>query len=151
MGETGSRGWTLARSGGNWLLGNDDFRIVLQLVKAAVGNDVAWIDALDGGLAGIHNAWRDIADLGGVILDYVDKRGLAIMLNGRGRNQRDSLQGGHQQPGVYELIGKQGIVLVVEKRPQPDRTRGGIDLVVEGQEFSAGDLGLLGAIENVDR
>src|SRR5580704_3843127 len=135
MAETGSRGLTLARSGGQRLLGNYDLRIVLQLVKAAVGNHVRWIDTFDGGLTGIRDAWLDVADLGGIILDDVDKRGLAIMLNGRGRNQSDSLQGIHQQSGVYELVGKQRVVLVIEERPQPDRPCGGIDLVVEGKEL----------------
>src|ERR1700733_13278197 len=106
MGETGSRGLTLARGGGSWLLGDYNLRVVLQLVKAAVGYNIPGIDAFNGGLACIRDAGLDISDLGGIVLNDVDECGLAIMLNRRSRNQSDALQGVDQQPGVYELVRK---------------------------------------------
>src|SRR5208283_4258219 len=68
-----------------------------------------------------------------VILNDINKRRLPVVLNGGGRNQSNALQGVHQQPGVYKLIGK--------KR---------VDLVIEGEELSAGDFSLLSSIESIE-
>src|SRR5271156_1768581 len=150
MGETGSRGWTFAGSTRKRLLGNRDLRIVLQLVKAAVCNDVPGVDAFDSGLPGVRDTWLDVANLSRAILDEVNECGLAIMLNGGSRNQRDPLQSVHQQPGVHELVGEQTVVFVIEERPQLHRTCSGIDLVVEGQQLSGRDLCQLRPIKGVD-
>src|SRR5580704_1814775 len=99
MVATDSRGRASAGASGR-LLGNYDLRVVLQLLKAAGGNYVSWIDAFDGGLTGVRDARLDVADLCRIVLDQVDKSGLAVMLNGGGRNQRDPLQRLHPQPGV---------------------------------------------------
>src|ERR1700685_299618 len=150
MGETGSRSWTLAGSRGRRLLGNCDLRIVLQLLKAAVRNYVPGIDALDCSLAGVRDTWLDVANLGCAVQDDVDECGLAIVLNGRGRNECYPFQGVHKQPGVDELVGEQSIVFVIEERAQFDRSGSGIDLVVEGEELSGGDFSQLRPIIGVD-
>src|SRR5271163_3695778 len=113
MVATDSRGCASARGCGR-LLGNYDLGFVLQFLKAAVGNYISRIDAFDGGLARVGDAWFDVADLRRILLDQVDKCVLAVMLNRRTRNQRDPLQRLHQEPGVYELVGKQRFVLVIE-------------------------------------
>src|SRR5580692_843148 len=96
MGEMGSRSGTLASGTWKRLFGNRDLRIVLQLFKTAVGNDVPGINAFDGGLAGVCDAWLDVANLSDAVLDEIDECGLAVMLNSGGRNQRDPLPCVHQ-------------------------------------------------------
>src|SRR5580704_8847490 len=150
MGETGSRSWALARSTRKRLFGNRDLRIVLQLFKAAVCNNVPGVDAFDSSLPGVRDTWLDVAYLSRAVLDEVDERGLAVMLNGGSGNQRDPLQSVHQQPGVYELVGEQSVVFVIEERPQLHRTCSGIDLVVESQELSGRDLRQLRPIKGID-
>ena len=66
----------------------------------------------------------------------INKRGLAVVLNGRSRNQRDTLFGIHQQPGIHELVGKERVVLVIEERAHLHGPGGGIDLIVEGKELA---------------
>src|SRR5208282_2995851 len=113
MVETGSRRWTLARRSGQRLLGNYDLRVVLQFLKAAGGNHISRINARDRSLPSVRDPSLDVADLGCVILDEVNKCGLPVVLNGGGRNQRNSLQSVHHQLGIYELIGEQGIIFVI--------------------------------------
>src|SRR5208282_6708537 len=150
MGATGSRGLTLARGGRKRLLGDHDLRIVLQFVEATVGDHVSRIDAGHSGQASIGDASLDVADLRRVILNDINKRRLPVVLNGGGRNQSNALQGVHQQPGVYKLIGKKRVVLVIEERTHLDSAGGGIDLVIEGEELSAGDFSLLSSIESIE-
>src|SRR5580700_1485619 len=150
MGATGSRGLALAGCSGKRLFGNYDLRIILQLVKAAIGHHIAGVDTRHRGHIRVSDTRLDITNLRRVVLDNVYERRLAVVLNGGGRNQRDSLQGVHQQPGVYELVGKQRAVFVFEEGSHLDRAGGGIDLVIEGQQFSRGQLGLLTPVESVD-
>jgi len=54
----------------------------------------------------------------------------------------------HQQPRIYELVGKSASS-GWERRLQLDRARGGVDLVVEGEDLSRRDPLLLCPIERV--
>ena len=47
-------------------------------------------------------------------------------------------------------LGNRAPCLIVEDCPQLNRTRGGINQIVEGQKFSRGYLGLLCPIESID-
>src|SRR5271163_3678041 len=89
MGGTDSRG--LIPRGGSRLrsFGNDDLGVILQLVKTAVGYNITRVDAGNRRLAPIRYAGLDVTDLSGVILNEIDERNLAIMLNRRGGNERD--------------------------------------------------------------
>src|SRR5208282_3399664 len=149
MDGTGSRGLTLARGSGQRLLGNYDLRVILQLVKTTVGYNVSRVDAGHRRVATVGDAGLDVANLGRVILNDIDECSLAIMLDGRRRNYRDTLQSVYQQPRIHELVGEEGIVFVVEERPHLNRASGGVDLVVEGEELASAELGLLRAIESI--
>ena len=62
----------------------------------------------------VGNPRLDAAHVSEIVLNHIDKRCLAILLNGRRGNQRHSLQRIHQQPRIYKLVGEERIVLVVE-------------------------------------
>ena len=136
--------------GRSWqgLVGDDDFCLVLQLVKAAVGYDIAGVDA--GHLSGIAvgDAGLDGPHLGDIILQDVDKRCIAIVLYGGCRYQRDAMKGIDEQARIHELIRIKGIVLVGEGSACLDGTGGGVNLVVEGDEAAVGNLFQAGAIES---
>ena len=73
MVATGSRGLTLSGSGRLRLLGNYHLRPVLQLLKTAGSNHVSRVNASHGGLPRVRYPDLDVADLGRVILNEVDK------------------------------------------------------------------------------
>src|SRR5580704_3270819 len=136
MDGTDSRCLTLGRIRRQRLLRNYNLRIILQLVETAVGDDVSWIDARNRSVAGVGYPGLNIPDLCRVVLDEINKRGLAVVLNGGSRDQSDTLFGIEQKPGIHKLVGKQCIVLVIEKRPHLHGPSCGVDLIVEGKEFA---------------
>src|ERR1700685_4769649 len=104
--------------GGSWsgigrsLVRNDDCSIVLQLIEAAVGDNVSRIDAVNLGYPAVGNSRLYAAHMSEIVLDHIHKRCLAILLNGGCRNQRHSLQCIHQQMGVNKLVLGELIILV---------------------------------------
>jgi hypothetical protein len=130
-----------------------DFRAVAQLVGSVdhdavarheSGNDLHVIAV---GLAQDNLAYRD----GIVGIDEVDERARLPALNARRRHRRHVFVGIEQQPDVHELIWEQKLVLVRILRPQFDRSRGGVDLAVGGQQRTVSDLGAAAAIIGVRR
>jgi hypothetical protein len=68
-------------------------------------------------MSAVGDARLDVAHVRDVVvLNHIDEGDLAVVLNGRGGNQRDVLQRVHQQPRVDELVGKERAILVVEER-----------------------------------
>ena len=55
------------------LLGDDDLRIILQLLETAVGDNVSRVDARHGGHAAIGTPGLDVADLRRAILNDIDE------------------------------------------------------------------------------
>ena len=56
-----------------------------------------------------------------VRIDLINKRALPIALNGRGWNQGGPALRIHQKPGIDELVGEKGTVLILEDGLQLDR------------------------------
>jgi hypothetical protein len=83
-------------------------------------------------------------------LNHIHERCLAILLNGGSRNQRYPLQRIDQQPRVYKLVWKEcGVLVAKDSAPSycPGR---GVDLIVQRQQLSGGNLGLRSAIKGID-
>ena len=96
-------------------------------------------------------ARRDVSHLDRVIrLHHVNESGFRAALHGGGGNDDGSAQGVDHQPGVDELVGKQLVVLVIENRLALDGARARIDLVVDGQQITRGDLVLHVAVISLD-
>src|SRR5208283_3462956 len=125
----GSLRFAPTSAGGDRLVGNNDRGVVLQLIEAAVGNDVARNEAVNLGCTAVCHARFNAAHVREIALNHVHKRCLTILLNGGGRNQRHSLQCIHEQAGVYKLIGEECVVLVVEERAAFDSASRGVNLV----------------------
>ena len=85
-----------------------------------------------------------------IILNHIDERRLAILLNGRSRNQRHPPQCVHQQPRVDELVREERIVFVVEEGSPFYRPGRRVDLIVEGQQNACGNPGLGRPVEGID-
>src|ERR1700733_4753802 len=153
MGETGSRGAaplrvlagagrsvaSVRRGGGVTSIGasgrggvlNYDLGVVLQLVEAAGGDNVSGIDAVNLCRAGVSDSGLYAALVSDIILNHIDERGLAILLNGWGRNQCHACQRVHKQARVYKLVWEECIILVVENRPRFYRAGRCVNLIVE--------------------
>src|SRR6516162_9579346 len=96
----GSRSALLRAGGGrDGNAGNSNLGVVSQLLKAAVGQDIARFNSLYCRRAGVLYARLDILQVGRIVLYDVDKGRGAIVLYGRGGNQGCVLKRIHQQPG----------------------------------------------------
>src|SRR5581483_12303514 len=114
MGATDSRRVGLARTSRQCLLRNRDLRSVLQLFKAAVGHNFAFVHALDRGFPGLGNAGLYISYLSLGILYHVNERGRPVMLN-RGTWQQDLVvEDLHSQPRIHKLVRIKLAMLVLE-------------------------------------
>ena len=117
-----------------------DSGVVLQFIEAAVRDDFSGIYALDLRVARIGDAGLYGAQVGKVALDHVDERRRSILLNGGRGNERNSHERIHEQSRVYEFVGEQLVVLVIELRAAFYRACGGVDLIVDGDQMAAGDF-----------
>jgi hypothetical protein len=115
MGEMDSMSFAPARGGRDRRVRNDDGDVVLQLIEAAVGYHVSGIDAVNLRETTVSDSWLYAPHMGGIVLNHVYERRLAILLDGRGRNQCHSLQRIHQQPRIHKLVRKQCIICVGEQ------------------------------------
>src|SRR5579864_58343 len=70
----------------------------------------------------------------GIVINNIDERSLLPILDGNVRDHELIGQGIHQQPYIHELQRKKRIVFVIEYSLQLRRSRGGIDLVIEGHK-----------------
>ena len=143
---TASRGVTFAVAGAA-LTGHVDLVSVFQLVEGAVGDLVAGIDAVHLRLAVIGDAGLDRALVDHAVLEDVDEEALAVLLDGGGRDQRRALEGLDQQTGVDKLVGEEAQVVVGEAGAHLDGAGGGVDLVVQREDFAAGKFRLRGTVE----
>src|SRR5271154_5653793 len=103
-------------AGGRGGLGDDDLGVVLQLIEAAGGQHIPRVDARHLRRSAVGYASLNRAHMRGVVLDYIDERGLTVVLNGGGGNEGCVVQSVDQQLCVYELIRKKSEVLIVERR-----------------------------------
>ena len=129
---------------------NDDRGVVLQLIEAAVGDNVSRIDAVNLRHTAVGNSRLYAAHVSDIVLNHIHERCLAILLNGGCWNQRHPLQRIHQQPRVNKLVGEKRIILIVEDGSCLYRPRRSVDLVVERQQHPACDFRLRGAIKGID-
>jgi hypothetical protein len=60
--------------------------VVLQLIEAAVGDNVPGIDAVNLREPAVRNSRLYAAHMSEIVLNDVDERCLAVLLNGRGWN-----------------------------------------------------------------
>src|SRR5580658_9966227 len=135
---------------GRRLVRNRDRSLVLQLIEAAVGDNVSGIDAVNLRDPAGCNSRLDAAHVSDIVLNHIHERCLAILLNGGSWNQRYPLQRIHQQPGVHKLVWKERGVFVGEDGARFDCPGRGVNLVIERQQLPAGNLGLRSAIEGID-
>ena len=131
------------------LVRNYDLGVVLQLIEAADGNDVSGIDAVNLCRAGVGDTGLNAALVSDIVLDDVDERRLAILLNGWARNQGHASQRVYKQARVYKLIWEERIMIVVENRARFYRAGRCVNLIIDGQELAACDLLLSSAIERI--
>src|ERR1700683_373128 len=73
-----------------------DCGVLLQFVEVAVGDNVAWTDPSHLGETGLGNSRRHIAQVSDIVLNYINERCRAVLLNSRRRNLRYTLQRIHQ-------------------------------------------------------
>jgi hypothetical protein len=71
-----------ARFGRGRLVRNNDRSIVLQLIEAAVGDNVSWVDAFNLCYTAVGDPRRYAAHVSEIILNQIDKRRLPVLLNG---------------------------------------------------------------------
>src|ERR1700722_11425202 len=139
MGETDSCSLATRLLGSGWFGGrNRNLRVVLELVEATVGNNVSGINSFHLGEPVVGYSNLDVLQVRDVVLNYVDKRCLAVLLNRRRRNQGNSFERFHQQPRIDKLIREQREIIIVENRAHFDRPRGGVNLVIQSQQLATG-------------
>src|SRR5580704_1198736 len=112
-------------------VGNSDGGVFLQLIKAAVGDNIPGIDAIDLHQAAIRNSRLYAAHVCDVVLNHIHEGCLTILLSGRCWNQGHALQCVHQQPRVHKLVWEERIAFIVEDGSSFHCSCGGVDLVVE--------------------
>ena len=71
-----------ARVGRGRLVRNDHRSFVLQLIEAAVGDNVSRVDAFNLRYTAVGNPRRYAAHVSEIVLNQIDKRRLPILLNG---------------------------------------------------------------------
>src|SRR5271165_6605876 len=125
-------------------------RVVLQLVEAAIRNDISRVDAFHLRESVVSCSRLDVVQMSNVILNNIHKRSLAILLNGRRRNQGHTFQGLHQQPRINELVWEQSEIVITKNRAHLHRSRGGVNLVIQSQQLAARDFLLCSAVKDVD-
>src|ERR1035437_3492564 len=86
-GGRGRLGQTLVRSLVRILIRNYDRRVLLQLIEAAVGDNVSRIDAVNLRHTAVRNSRLYAAHMRDIVLDHIHERRLAILLNGGGRSE----------------------------------------------------------------
>src|ERR1700733_16304252 len=138
MGGTDSRGVALGGVLKHWMLGDDDLRSILQLLKAAGRQLISGVDAFYGRHAMIGNARVDVLHLRRTVGDDINERCLPVVLNGGSRNQGHAMLRGNEQAGIHELIREQAVVTVIKESTKLDGAGGGIDLVIQGEQFAGG-------------
>src|ERR1700733_9401109 len=154
MGETDSCSLATGLLGWPWWFGrrrNGNLRVVLELVEATIGNNISRFYSIHLREPVIGYSSLDVLQVGDIVLNNVDKRCLAVLLNGRRRNQGNPIERFHQQPRIDKLVREQREIIIVENRAHLHRPGRGINLVIQSQQFAAGDFLLRGAIEDVDR
>src|ERR1700722_2395115 len=136
MGETDSCSLATRLLGSGWFgrLRNGNLRVVLELVEAAVGNHISGINSVHLREPVIGYASLDVLQMGDVVLNDVDKGCLAVLLNGRRRNQGNSFQRFYQQPRIDKLVREQREIIIVENRAHLHRPSRGINLVIQSQQ-----------------
>ena len=96
---------------------------------------------LYGGLSTLYLTHADRADGHGPVgVDQIDEGTLGALLDGRRRDDDDILSDLRQQAGIDELVGEQLIILVFKQGLKPHGPGVGIDLIVDGQKMSHGQL-----------
>src|SRR5579871_5387027 len=115
MGETDSRRVTLTCSRRKLYFRDRHFGAVLQLLKAAVSNNVSGMDPLNRDHAGIGDSSLHIRHLRLTILDDINKSDIAVVLYRGIRNQNLVRKRLYCQPGIHELVGKQSLILVIKR------------------------------------
>src|SRR5579862_172010 len=148
MAEKGSWGLSSACAGG---VGLDGYLYaVLQFLETFGGDGFPGLQALDRRIVPICRADSNGADRSALVgLDDIDKRSLRVALDCGGGDENCVVRGVHQQPGIDELIGKQRTIFIWKNGLEFESSRGCIDLVVQRQKGSGGELFLLPAIECV--
>ncbi len=84
-----------------------------------------------------------------VFFHHVHEGAFGPALDGCGRDERHPSLHLQQKPGIDELIGKQGAVLVREDGLEPHGACIGIDLIVDRQERAGRKLVFLFTVEGV--
>src|ERR1700691_5091131 len=107
-------GW--GRLGRSWVR-NSNCSIFLQLVEAAVGDNVARVDSIHLRQTAVRDSRLYGAQMSDVVLNHIHERCLAILLNGGCWNQRHSLQRIYQQASIHKLVREERIIFIVEDGP----------------------------------
>ena len=114
--------------------------------------------AIPGGKPGADDHFLAVLDPRGdavfadliLIVQHPYKMPFVAHLQSGGRDDYRVLLGVHQQAGVNELVGEQGVVQIAEARLQLDGPGGRIDLVVEAQQLPDADFLLIGTVPGFD-
>src|SRR4029077_4257813 len=80
------------------------------------------------------------AHVGDVFLNDVDESGLAVVLNGGGGDQSGAAVSVNEQTDIYEFVGEECGVFVVERGAGFYGAGCGVDLIVEGNEGAGGKV-----------
>ncbi len=125
----------------------------LEAIDAGEHNHVAGVQAgCDLGLLAVIHAESDIALRDGVVgLDEEDVGLGGGALDGGVVEENHAGLLLYQQAYVHELIGEEGVVLVVKDGAKTEGTGALIDFVVDGGERAGGDFDLGVFVERVDR
>ncbi len=108
MDATGSRCGTPSITCWNLCIGEDNRRVVLQLVEAAVSDHIAGIDTFYLGSIPIGGTGPDTLHVCCVVLNHIDVRYLSVVLY-RGRwDQGGPVQCIDQKADIYKFICEQG-------------------------------------------
>ncbi len=124
----------------------------LQLVLTVGDHHIAGIDsARDNGRIALRQRDGDSAILHRLVRTHdVDERSMRTPQDGRRRNYSAVLPRLQKQIGVHELVRPQFVVFVVEDCFQLCCARRCVDLVVDREQLSGGELGLIVSAEGVN-
>ncbi len=130
---------------------NFNLAALLQLVLAVGHHNFARGDSAgDHGNVVLREGNGDRAHIHRIVrLHHEHVSSLRTPLNGRCRDRGTVLPNFQQQADVHELIWPKRVVLVVEHGFKPPGAGGLVDLIVDGQQFAGGQLGLIVAAVGV--
>src|ERR1700721_638020 len=141
-----------SRAAASWRGACDYLAAILKLVLTVNYDDIARVDpGTDPDIVAGSLSKGNNVDIHGIAAgNDIDVSALGPALDGSGGDDDQILFDVHEHVDVYELIREEDVVFIRESGFELVGARRGIDLVVDGSEFTVGNLGEVVAVVGLD-